>query len=363
LSTSFGGGSAYYNQLFGLAPPPPLISPMSLDQYTLLQTLYETMQAYDILTASTTLDDETTETNMEYVAGLASTSNIQFNVPNSKIIAPVPFGLTMEGIALRYLGDAQRWIEIATLNNLVEPYIDEEGFQLPLLSNAIGRQIIVASIDNLYIGQAVTLYGAGQTPSSRTIANIQELSLNTFLITLSGLANLGNFTLTSQAYLQVYLPGTVNSQQKIFIPSDLPAPEDNSIIQPQAATGDPLTSLSKVDLLLDQYGDIAVNNYGDFRLSYGITNIIQALKIKMATSAGTMLTHPDFGLGIGPGISAADVNAQRMYNQINTLIQADSRFSGVSSLQISLNGPQLNISMGVQLAGQNGVFPVNFQLT
>jgi hypothetical protein len=363
LSNSFGTGDAYYNQIFGLAPPNQLIAPITLDQYDLLQSLYDTMLSYDLLTASTTLDDESTLSNMEYVAGLAATSGIQFDVPNSKIVAPVPFGVTIEGIALRYLGDPLRWIEIATLNNLQEPYIDEDGFQLPLLSNAIGRQVIVGSSDNLYIGQTVTVLGSGQTPSSRTIGNIQTLSEFSFLITLSGLANLGNFTLANQAYVQAYLPGTVNSQQKIFIPSDLPPPEDNSIIQPPSTTGDPLTGLSKVDLLLTDTGDIAINNYGDFRFSYGMTNIIQALKIKLATSAGTMITHPEFGLGIGTGISVADLDAKGLYKKINALIQADSRFAGLSSLQISQSGPQLNISLGVQIAGKSGVFPVNFQLT
>jgi len=363
LSNSFGTGDAYYNMVYGLPPPTTLLAPITLDQYDLLLTLYDAMQMYDILTASTTIDDQTTASNMEYVAGLAASSDITFNIPNSKVMAPVPFGLSIEAIALRYLGDPQRWIEIATLNGLLEPYIDENGFQLPLLSNAIGRQITVSSATNLYIGQKVTLFSSVQQPTFRTIIAIKPLSDSSILLTLDGLANLDVYTTADQAYMQAYLPGTINSQQKIWIPSDLPPPTDNSIIVPPSTSGDPLTGLSKVDLMLTDTGDLAINNYGDFRFSYGLTNIIQALKLKLATSAGTVITHPEYGLGIGVGISSSDLDPKSLYKKINALIQQDERFAGLSSLQISQVGPQLNISLGVQLAGKSGVFPVNFQLT
>jgi hypothetical protein len=58
----------------------------------------------------------------------------------------------------------------------------------------------------------------------------------------------------------------------------------------------------------------------------------------------------------------SDVNAKDLYNQIVGLITADPRFSGISGLQVTLNGPSLGISLGVQLAGQTGTFPVGFQL-
>ncbi len=366
LSNSFGTGSAFYNQVYGLPPPTPRIQPITLDEYDLLQSLYDTMQSYDILTASNTIDSNETLSNMEYVAGLAADSDIAFSVPSAKVLAPVPFGLTIEGISLRYLGDAQRWLEIATLNNLRDPYIDENGFQLPLLSNATGRQVTIADASDLFLSQTIIMMSSTQTPSPRTILGIDMLSSTSFLITLDGLANLDNFVTADKAYMQAYLPGTVNSQQKIFIPSDLPAPNANDngqIIQPSSTTGDPLTGLSKVDLMLTDTGDLAVNNFGDFRFSFGITNIIQALKIKMATSVGTVLTHPEFGLGLKAGISSADLDAKSLFKNINSLIQQDTRFAGLSSLQIFVNGPQLTISMGVQLAGKRGVYPVNFQLT
>jgi len=363
LSNSFGTGSAYYNQLFGLPAPAVSYVPITVDQYELLDTLYESLVAYDILTASTQIDDQSIVDSMSYVAGLAATADIAFTVPTSKVLVPVPYGLTIEAIAARYLGDPELWLEIATLNGLSEPYIDEIGFQLPLLSNAIARQVVVSSDYDLYIGQTVTLIGAGQTSSSRTILKIEQLSTTNFLLTLDGLPNLDNFTTAVGSYIQVYLPGTVNSQQKIFIPSDLPVPTVSNIIPPSATSGDALTALSKVDWLLSDGGDLVLNQYGDFRYSSGITNIIQALRIKFGTQAGTVLTHPNFGLNVRVGSISSEVQLQQLYNSINEMIIQDPRFQYVSNLQITLNGPTLGINLAVQLPNNTGVFPVSFALT
>lgn len=362
LSNNFGAGDAYYSQIYNRPPPSVRLTPMTLDEYELLKALYDVMQSYDILTATTELDDDKKQTNMEYVAGLADLAGIEFNVPSSKILAPVPFGLTIEQIAARYLGDPQRWIEIVTLNNLRDPYIDETGFQRPLLSNATGRQITISSIENMYIGQRIVLRSATQIPAARRILGIDRLSDTSFLLALDGEPNLDNFMIADQAYLQAYLPGTVNSQQKIFIPSDLAVPNDPSIIVPTSVAADPLVGLSKVDWLLTDKGDVAVNSFGEFRLAAGMTNLIQAVKIKLSTEKGKVLTHPDFGIGLKPGIMNSEINVQEIYNSINKLIEEDPRFAGLDSLQITLSGPTLSISMGVIIAGVQGVFPLTFEL-
>ena len=362
LSNNFGIGDAFVSQVYNLPPPVTQIAPITLDDYDLLKALYDTMQAYDLLTASTEVNDSNNLSSMEYVAGLAASSGITFDVPNSKIVAPVPFGLTIEGIASRYLQDPQRWIEIVTLNNLRDPYIDENGFQYPLLSNAAGRNIVVGNNTNLFLGQTVILMSATQTPSPRTILGIDTLSTTSFLLTLDGLPNLSNFVTADSAYIQAYLPGTVNSQQKIFIPSNINLTDSPNIVIPAIASSDPLSGMSKVDLLLTDSGDIAVNNYGDFRYAYGMTNIIQALKIKFGSIAGSILLHPEFGLGIQPGTINSTVQIQEIFRSINELVKADPRFVGVSNLQIIMNGPSLSINLGVILAGNNGVFPLSFGL-
>lgn len=363
LSNNFGSGDAFVSQVYNLPTPAVRVTPITIDDYELLKALYDVMQVYDLLTASTQVDDTTTLSSMEYVAGLADQSGIPFSIPNSKIMVPVPFGLTVEGIASRYLADPQRWIEIVTLNNLRDPYIDENGFQLPLLSNGNGRNVTIADASNLFLGQKVIVQSANQTPSPRSILGIDKLSDTSFLLTLDGLPNLDNFTTANLAYIQAYLPGTVNSQQKIFIPSNTTVSDDPTVVIPTSASADPLSGLSKVDLLLTDTGDLAVNNFGDFRYAYGMTNIIQALKIKFSSISGTILLHPEFGLGVRPGTINSTIQVQEIFNQVNQMIKADSRFSGINNLQILLNGPTLSINIQVVLAGTSGVFPLTFDLT
>jgi hypothetical protein len=335
---------------------------MTLDEYDILKSLYDMLTSYDILTATTQVDDDNIETALQYVAGLAANSDIAFTIPTAKVLAPVPFGLTIEGISARYLGDPQRWQEITTLNDLREPYIDESGFQYPLLSNAQGRQIVIGYNEDLYLGQTVILNSLTQPMTPRLILAIETLSPTTYLITLDGLANLDNFLLADSAYIQAYLPGTVNSQQSIYIPSTLPIPNNSTIVPPPGTATDPLTAISMVDWLLQDNGDLAINNYGDFRYSYGITNIIQALRIKFGTQVGESLLHPTFGLNISPGSMTGDLQMQDLYDSIQQMIQQDPRFSGIEKLQITQNGPVIGINLSVTIPGQTGVFPVTFAL-
>jgi hypothetical protein len=362
LSNSFGAGNAFYSTVFNQPLPIIRSEPMTLDEYDILEAFYELVQAYDVLTATNQLDNDQILNNMEYVNALASTSDITFSIPNSKIQVPVPFGLTMEQIAMRYLGDPQRWLEIVTLNFLREPYIDESGFLLSLLSNADGRNIVVNSSYDLFIGQTVFLNSATQTATARTIINIVTLSQTSFLLTLDGLPNLDVFTTADQAYIQAYLPGTTNSQNVIWIPSDVQTTVDDQINIPSSVANVDLVGLSKVDWLLDPYGDLAVDNQGDFRLAAGITNLMQALTIKFSTVLGTSLLNPDFGLGIKSGTMVSDTSAADIFNEINNLVVTDSRFSGISGLQVTIAPPSLGISLGIQLAGQTGVFPVSYNL-
>jgi hypothetical protein len=184
---------------------------------------------------------------------------------------------------------------------------------------------------------------------------------------LDGLANLDNFTTSNSSYIQYYTPGTVNAMQKIYVPSDLPVAQTQgqvNVILPETVqlSGDPLAQISGVDWLLDSSGDLVTDQYGNFQLAYGMTNLIQWLYILFSTSLNSFLLEPGFGLGVSPGTSIADLNIQELYKQINQQITDDPRFSAVTSLQIQGNPPNLTISVGVQVAGTTGVFPVSFSL-
>lgn len=363
ISNNFGAGNSTYSQIYGRPEPKTRVNPMTEEENEILTALYEAVQSYDILTSTLLFDDSKKQNPLEYVGGLANEVDIDFLDSTSKYLVPVPFGLTIEEIAARYMGNPDKWIEIATLNKLRSPYIDEVGFEYSLLSNASGRQFNVNDFEQkLYIGQKIVLSSTLVPQFIRKITNIEKISDNNFLITVDGLANLDNLQTINNAKMKGYLPGTVSSQDQIYIPSDLPAEADDRVKIPSAFKNDNLTKISKIDFLLSDNGDLAINSVGDFRLANGLNNLVQALKLKIRTKKGTLLRHLDYGLGLRHGISVADVEEGLLLQELTRLVTSDARFSGIERLDIELNGNTLKIDMAVTIANSSGILPISFEL-
>jgi len=361
ISNALGTGDQTFSDIYGLPAPKQRLQPITIDEYDLLKKLYDVIQLMGQLILSE--EAKQNEKNAyEFIKAEAQETGLVFEDSQSKIRAPVPFGLTIEQIAARYLGNSERWLEIVALNNLKPPYIDEVGFQRPFLSNGNGRQFNISSAENLYVGQKIYLFSNNQPKQRRTIINIEKINDTNFLITVDGLDNLDIFTLSNSAKMQAYLPGTVNSQDQIFIPSDLPVPDDLATKPVPATKDDELTGLSKIDLLLADNGDLAVDAFGDLRLSYGLTNIFQALKLKFITEPGQLLRFPNFGSGLRPGVSTADLDAKSVYNIISALIAQDPRFGGIEKLQITKEGAIFTVNLSVFIANGLGVYPISFKI-
>jgi hypothetical protein len=363
ISNNYGAGNATYSNIYGLPAPKERATPMTIDETEILAALFEAVQAFDILTSTKLFDDSKKQNSLEFVGNMANQAGIPFQNSTSKFLIPVPFGLTIEEISARYLENTDRWIEIATLNNLRSPYIDEDGFTYSLLSNATGRQFNVDdSLKQLYIGQKLMLSANTVPQFVRRITNIEKISDNNYLVTVDGLADLDNLQTSLNAKIIGYLPGTVNSQDQIFIPSSLPSDADDRIALPPAFDNDRLTKISRIDWLLTDDGDIAINGVGDFRIANGLNNLVQALKIKIRTKRGSLMRHPEFGIGINPGISLADVESGAIAKELTDLVTSDSRFSGIERLTIAINGPTMSIDMAVILANNSGIIPISFSV-
>jgi len=363
ISNAFGSGDSTYSDIYGRPDPNSRVLPMTLEENEILVSLFEAVQMFDLLTATKQFDDFSVVSPLEFVGGLANESGIDFDSTESKILLPVPFGLTIEEIAARYLQDPDKWVEIATINKLTSPYIDEEGFTYSLLSNGDGRQINVDdTAENLYIGQKITLKSDVTPQFTRKIINIEKIGDGNYLVSFDGLGDLDSLTTAQNATIQGYLPGTVNSQNQIYIPSNLPAQPDDRIKTPDHLDEDVLTRVSKIDWLLTDDGDLAINKLGDFRLANGLNNLVQALKIKVRTKKGTLMRHLDFGLGIEHGISIADIEAGDVIDAMNKMIEDDPRFSGIERIDIRLYGSTLTIDMAVNIANGSGVVPVTFDI-
>lgn len=302
--------------------------------------------------------------SVDFVAGLAHRSGIAFNSPRSKFAVPFPYGVTLEQLATRYLGSPDRWLEIAALNGLRAPYVDEEGFDLPLLVNGRGNEVSVSNASQLYVGQQVWLSGALTARTRRHITSIDALSSTDFVITVDGDSDLERFTVAGAATLHAFLPDTVNSQMMLYIPSSQdPAVED---FQTKAVPGldvfDQLLNAAGFDLLLTSTNDLAVTPDGDCRLAVGLTNAIQTIRLRLSVRQGTLNRHPEYGLPVKVGQSIADLNSKELLRAARNLFKDDPSFTGVTAASVRANGPVASIGISVGLRGQSTSIPVVLNL-
>lgn len=361
-ANAVGAGSTGYNKIYGRNDVVSNRTP-SEDDFNILFALNNTIMELNRLA----LSEETNQfisNRVDFIAGLASRSGIAFTTPKSKFMIPFPYGSTLEQLAAKYLNDSNRWHEIAALNGLHTPYIDEQGFDLPLLVNGNGNQIMVSDAGNLFIGQTVFLTSNNTTKTQRLITKIMVLSSSQAVITLNGDLDLSRFTTLATAKLSAFLPNTVNSQMTIFIPSDTESTVNDHKFKaiPGVEDFDKLLSEGGVDLLLTSSNDLAVTDDGNCLLAVGLTNIIQTARIRLSTLKGTLIRHPGFGLDAKPGQSIADLSLTDLTKSLKELFLDDPVFIGVQNVNSQLIGPAVNIGMSIGIKGLDKYLPVNFTI-
>jgi hypothetical protein len=358
---AIGDGDVTYNTIYNRTNTITTKTPTD-DHYELLYALNETIMGLNRLAVSGDFYRKINPT--EYVAGLAQKSGIVFQTPHAKFAIPFPYGFSLEQLALQYLGTPDRWNEIATLNGLRSPFVDEVGFDMALLTNGRGNQVAIADVTNLYVGQSVWLASNNTSRAQRHIRSIDKIDSAYYLLTLDGDADLDRFTTSAFASLHAFLPDTVNSQMMLYIPAEgEPADADlNGKSIPGINIFDNLIQVGGVDLLLTPSGDLAVTPDGDIRLAIGLANIVQRVRVAITTPRGTFLHHPDFGLGLRVGGSLADISAASLLRISNNLLKDDPAFTGVYGASVSITGPVARISLSVGVAGGSQLIPITVQL-
>lgn len=363
FESSVGVGNSTYNSVYGDTNRTPVRAEPSDNDWDIIFSLGETMRQLEAMAASSSINRVQNNTPSDFVAGLAQRSGIAYSVPTSKYLVPFPYGYTLEQLSSKYLGTPDRWIEIATLNGLKSPYVDETGFTQDFVTNGSGNKFSVTDASRYYVDQSVWLSALGVKREKRHITKIEKLSPTLAIITVDGEADLSRFKTSLEAFVQAFTPETVNSLQYIYIPSDEQVENDwltKSI--PGIDDFDPLFRVGGADLLLDNNGDLVITRDGTTRLAVGLTNLIQRLRIGLATPQGSLARHPEFGFGIIAGTSTADLSAKSVLAAAKSFVQNEDGFSGVTSASVYKNGNSMSISLAVQVAGTGKTVPITVEL-
>jgi len=379
VTDTYGLSDPDYNKAFNKSSIPPQINATIVEANYLL-TLEESIRTCDFILANLFAVDNAID---PFALARANANNPDINIGQYKSgkLVKINYGESLESLANRYLGDPNKWLDIAIANGLKPPYIDEVGVRIPLLSNGSNNQINLSetdisgqlNIDKLYINQQVFLQSTAEVVvDQRSIISIKQVPVSgEIILELDGPRNMNIYKIVDQAYIRVFAANTINSSFYVLIPSPEALPDDRNDEVPWflAKSADD-EKRAKIDLALGPNGDLTFTTNGDVKLSYGLDNAIQAIQLKIVTELGSLRYHPTFGLVNVIGNKNLDIDAIRglIVESINSQIEADGRFDRVENLSVeylvnstaSQGVGAIAISLSVRLAGGTQTIPISF---
>lgn len=367
ISEALGGGSDTFSRVIGANIPKKTFKRLTTEDILILEKLNDIQMQMDAIIAS--MDTATSESSEDYYSfyrDFAVANGINFSESSiSKFYVPFPFGATLESLAVQYLGSPERWIEIAALNSLKEPYVDEVGQLIDIKSSSGGNTLGVSSDRLLYVGQIVEISSDTKPSTVRKIREIDVVNAGLTLVTFEDSKGLPltAYKPSENAKMKVFMPDTVNSNMLIAIPSTS-APRQGSVfkITPELDDLNKLARIAKIDIMLDTQGDIILTGGGDVKLAAGLTNIIQAATLKIRTKTNTLLQAPEFGNPADAGVNTSEASAQDVADALNDSFSGDPRFNGLISVQVSKKGPVIMIDSLVNIANTDINLPISAEV-
>ena len=379
LVDTYGLNDADYNAAFNKSSIPAQVT-ATINDINYLYSLQQSLKTIDFILANLFAVDTALDP-FALARANANNPNINIGQYSSGRLVRINYGESLQSLASRYFGNPDRWLDIAIANGLKPPYIDEVGERLPLLSNGNGSQINLAetdingnlNIDKLYINQPVFLQSSTQvTVDQRSIINIKQIPVSgEIILELDGPRNLDLYEVADNANIRVFKPNTINSSFYVLIPSTEPLDSNRKEEVPWfLAKSAEDEKRAKIDIAVRSDGELLFDTNGDIKLSYGIENAIQAIRLKIVTELGTLKYHPEFGLVNVIGQTSSDINGARdlISSSIKEQVARDPRFDRVENLSVNYLVNDLTnegvaafvINLSVRMAGGSQVIPISF---
>ena len=379
LADSVGLGDADYNRIYNRSAVTSQLVP-NISDLNLMQVLQGQIGSVDFVLANLFAIDAAIDP-FAIARQNANNPDVKIGQYSSGFLVRLNYGEDLSRLAAKHLGDPDKWIDIAIANGLREPYIDETGVKLFLISNARGNQINIGptapdgseNLNKFYINQPILIQSTTLPFSSqRLITGIKAVPVSgEIVLTLSGAADLDQYTLHDTSSIRVFKPNTVNSSQFVLIPSTTPLPNNRQEEIPWFLAGAAADEKNmKIDIAISDTGALSFTSSGDVALSYGLANAVQAARLKLQVEQGSNRYHPKFGLVnvVGsPNTQDGDVK-KALTDSVVAQIEGDSRFERIESINVERRGDSASavafyIDLSVRLAGSKTVIPITFSVT
>jgi len=278
----------------------------------------------------------------------------------------LPFEISLDHMAQKYLGDSQLFYELVTVNKLQPPYVDMVGTKWPLLAPGALNNVAIAStpVDSVPVGTKIAIGSYKLREESRIVEKVVANGTNLTLY-LSGAQDLAKLKTSEGAYVRIYAPNTVNQGSFILIPLTIAAatagpytPDNGQLRQLDAA----LLAFG-VDWLRDEKtGAYVVDANGNFAYAAGLANVRQAVLFALRTTQGELPFHPNYGITsqIGEQYYGTIDEAAVFTNALRTTLLRDARFTNIQVTNLSATNTGISIGLLVQIAGLSQAIPLSY---
>lgn len=290
-------------------------------------------------------------------------------------------GDSLEKLALRFMGDAESWLQVALLNALDYPYItDDSDFVRNVRATGI---VVFTRVDGstgdvpIPSGYVVT---APATPTSeakdyRTTGSSAifdgqaTTEVEVEAVDPGEFGNTASLTITELSDPITDLDGVSNPEAvvggenlNVKIPGDTLLVYSNqdglagtsSLDTLKLSEADFFASLLGVDIALGNDGDLQADSRGSYATSRGIDNFRAALLRRFGTPLAYYVFNPGYGTDVEKSIGQRGDSfwLQRTRVSAERTVRSDPRTQDVQNVQVSFERGALTISLDILAIGE-----------